>query len=218
MAIMGPSGTGKSVLLKLLVGLLKPDAGQILIDGEDVTRFVSEQQWNRVRRKVGFLFQGGALYDSMTVLDNVAFSLRNHSTLSNGRIREHSLRCLRMVGLEAAADKMPSDISGGMQKRVALARTVAMDPEIMLYDEPTTGLDPVRSSSISLLIRHLQDELKVTSVVVTHDMACVFTVSDSVAMLYEGRIVETGTVDEMRASTNAIVRQFIAGKVEGPIV
>jgi len=217
MSVMGPSGTGKSVLLKLIVGLLRPDAGRILVDGEDVTQFESEQEWNRVRKKVGFLFQGGALYDSMSVLDNVAFALRNHTNLSDGRIRERSLDCLRMVGLEAVADRMPSDLSGGMQKRVGLARTVAMDPRIILYDEPTTGLDPVRSRSISLLIRHLQHELKVTSMVVTHDMGCVFTVSDHIAMLYEGRIVETGTVEEIRSTSNLVVQQFIAGKVEGPI-
>jgi len=217
MVVMGPSGSGKSVLLQLLVGLLVPDVGRITIDGDDVTHFTSEREWNRVRRRVGFLFQGGALYDSMTVLDNVAFALRNHTALSEQRIREHSLECLAMVGLEAVPDKMPSDLSGGMQKRVALARTVAMDPQIILYDEPTTGLDPVRSSSISLLVRHLQDELKVTSVVITHDMGCVFAVADRVAMLYEGRIVETGTVDEIRATMNPCVRQFIVGEVDGPI-
>lgn len=217
MVIMGPSGSGKSVLLQLLVGLLVPDAGRIWVDGDEVTQFTSEREWNRVRRRVGFLFQGGALYDSMTVLDNVAFALRNHTTLSEERIREHSLECLEMVGLEAVADRMPSDLSGGMQKRVALARTVAMDPQVILYDEPTTGLDPVRSSSISLLIRRLQDALKVTSVVITHDMGCIFAVADRIAMLYEGRIVETGTVDEIRATANSCVQQFIAGEVDGPI-
>ncbi len=217
MVIMGPSGTGKSVLLQLIVGLLRPDAGRIIVDGDDVTQFTIERQWNRVRRKVGFLFQGGALYDSMTVLDNVEFALRDHSSLPEQRIRKHALECLQMVGLEAVVDRMPADLSGGMQKRVALARTVAMDPEIILYDEPTTGLDPVRSRSISLLIRRLQEELKVTSMVVTHDMGCVFTVADRAAMLYEGRIIEAGTVDEIRASTDPYVRQFIEGQVDGPI-
>lgn len=208
MTVLGRSGTGKSVLLKLIIGLQKPDGGEIELNGEEITSLTLDGL-NRVRKTVGFLFQGAALYDSMNVEENVAFPLRRHTKLDdkerNIRVRE----LLSRVGMEDAARKMPSDISGGMKKRVGLARALALDPEIMLLDEPTAGLDPITAGEINELIRQIQKEREVSSVVVTHDMRSLQTVADRVAMLNEGSIVIQGTIEDLKQSNDPFVSQFM---------
>jgi phospholipid/cholesterol/gamma-HCH transport system ATP-binding protein len=210
--IIGGSGSGKSVLLKLLVGLMKPDAGSITVDGTDIVP-LSEEELFSVRKKLGMLFQGGALFDSISVGDNVGYGLVMHKGMSESEIRDKVSHCLEMVGLGGIEKMMPSDLSGGMKKRVALARAIAYDPEIILYDEPTTGLDPTNSNRINHLIVELQELLKVTSVVVTHDMRSAFVVSDRLAMLFRGRIEAVGTSEEIEQSTNPVVRGFIEGNI-----
>jgi phospholipid/cholesterol/gamma-HCH transport system ATP-binding protein len=210
--IIGGSGSGKSVLLTLLVGLMKPDAGSITIEGTDIVP-LSEQELFTVRRRIGMLFQGGALFDSISVGENVGYGLVMHKGMSEREIKDKVARCLEMVGLPGIEKMMPSDLSGGMKKRVALARAIAYDPEIILYDEPTTGLDPTNSNRINHLINELRELLKVTSVVVTHDMRSAFVVSDRLAMLFKGRIEEVGTPDEIERSSNPVVRGFIEGNI-----
>ncbi len=207
--ILGASGSGKTVLLNLLVGLLDPDSGRIIIDGEDVTTFTQDRQWDTLRLKVGFLFQGSALYDSMTVGDNISFALEHHSTLADEEIRNVVREKLRLVELEGVENKMPSELSGGMQKRAALARAIAVEPRIIVYDEPTTGLDPIRAKNISELIVRLQRELRVTSIVVTHDLICTSIVADRLALLHEGKFLFVGTMEEFRQSENKYVREFL---------
>lgn len=214
--VLGPSGTGKSVLLKHILGLMMPDAGSIRVDGEEIVGR-RESELYEVRQKFGMLFQGAALFDSMTVGENVALPLREHSDLGDAEIRERVLDHLELVGLKGVEDMKPSSLSGGMRKRVGLARAIVMDPEFILYDEPTTGLDPIMSDVIDRLIRSVQKRLGVTSVVVTHDLKSAFTVADRLAMLLGGRIVWEGTPDEMRASADPTVRQFMLGTSEGPI-
>jgi phospholipid/cholesterol/gamma-HCH transport system ATP-binding protein len=208
MTVLGRSGTGKSVLLKLIIGLQKPDNGEIEIDGEEITA-LPLGELNRVRKDVGFLFQHSALYDSLTVEENVAFPLRRHTAMADGERRDHVRELLARVGMEDAADKMPADISGGMKKRVGLARALALDPEIMLLDEPTAGLDPITASEINKLIRELQKERQMSSVVVTHDMRSVETVADRVAMLNEGSIVIEGTLKDLEQSDDPFVAKFM---------
>ncbi len=212
LTIIGGSGTGKTVILKLVVGLLKPEAGQILVAGEDIVPLV-ETDLFRVRRRIGFLFQGGALFDSLSVGENVAYPLREHSALDEARVRARVREVLGLVGLDGVEDKAPAELSGGMRKRVALARAVALAPELILYDEPTTGLDPQSAAKINDLIRDLQGKLGVTSVVVTHDMASAFKVSNRIAMLRDGRIAALGTPEELRRSAEEFVQDFIAGRV-----
>jgi phospholipid/cholesterol/gamma-HCH transport system ATP-binding protein len=217
MVIMGRSGCGKSVLLKHIIGLLKPDQGTVSIDGVDISR-LSGHSLDKLRLKCGMLFQSAALFDSMTVEDNVAFPLREHSTMSSQAIRQRVAECLQLVGLEERVeDLMPSELSGGMRKRVGLARAIAMNPEMILYDEPTTGVDPIMGDIINDLIIALRDRLKVTSVVVTHDMVSAYKVVDRMAMLYNGSIVESGPPDQIRRSANPVVQQFIKGEAAGPI-
>jgi phospholipid/cholesterol/gamma-HCH transport system ATP-binding protein len=211
--VLGESGTGKSVLLKHMVGLLRPDRGQVLYDGKDLTR-LSERKLAAIRTKFGFLFQGGALFDSMTALENVAFPLEEHTDLDRAGIEEKAMEKLRMVGLEKFAGRMPAQLSGGQKKRVALARAIALDPQIILYDEPTTGLDPVRADVIDELILKLKEELHVTSIVVTHDMKSAFKVADRVLMLYHGNFVFDGNPDQLRASDDERIRRFIAGEAD----
>jgi phospholipid/cholesterol/gamma-HCH transport system ATP-binding protein len=210
--IIGGSGSGKSVLLKLLIGLMKPDEGRITIDGTDIVP-LSEGELFSVRRRIGMLFQGGALFDSITVGENVAYGLVMHRGLSDDEIAEKVKKCLDMVGLPGIEAMMPADLSGGMKKRVALARAIAYDPEIILYDEPTTGLDPTNSNRINNLIVELQHVLKVTSIVVTHDMKSAQTVSNRLAMLYRGKIEAVGSTDEMTKSEDPVVRAFIEGNI-----
>ena len=208
--IVGASGSGKTVLVSMFVGLNIPDSGTIRVFGEDVTRFTTETEWNRLRMRIGFVFQGAALYDSMTVGANVAFPLRYHVKLTAREMEERVMDKLRLVGLEEAVDKLPSQISGGMQKRAGLARALALDPDLVIYDEPTGGLDPLRAESISRHIRELQTKLGNTAVVVTHDMACAFIVGDLIAFLDDGIIAEQGNVQQLARSSDPRVRKFFA--------
>lgn len=216
MVVIGRSGGGKSVLLKHIIGLMKPECGSVLIDGVDLTE-LSGHALDDLRKKFGMLFQGAALFDSMTVEENVAFALREHARMDDQAIRQRVHDCLSLVGLQGAEELHPAELSGGMRKRVGLARAVAMNPEIILYDEPTTGVDPIMGDVINDLIIALRDRLKVTSVVVTHDMSSAYKVADRLAMLYNGSILEVGTPEQFRQSTNPIVRQFIEGRAAGPI-
>jgi phospholipid/cholesterol/gamma-HCH transport system ATP-binding protein len=209
--VIGASGTGKSVLLKHIVGLLKPDSGEVWFDGQRLD-ILPERKLMVVRQRFGFLFQMGALFDSMTVADNVAFPLVEHTSKSKDEIAEIARHKLEQVGLPDAGNKMPMDLSGGQRKRVALARAIAMDPDVILYDEPTTGLDPIRSDVINELILKLQRELNVTSVVVTHDMNSAFKVADRIVMLNEGTIIFDGTPDEIQKSENETVQRFVQGE------
>ncbi len=216
MVVIGCSGCGKTVLLKHLMGILKPDFGEIWVDGEEVTK-LKERELNEVRKKFGMLFQGAALFDSMRVWENVGFALMEHTDLDERTISEKVKEKLRLVGLEGVENKMPTELSGGMKKRVGLARAIAMDPEIVLYDEPTTGVDPILGDVINKLILDLQDKLSITSIAVTHDMQSAYRIADRIAMLHQGKIIEVGTPEEIRRSENPIVRQFIRGEAEGPI-
>ena len=208
--IIGRSGGGKSVLLKHLIGLLQPDSGEVLVDGENITR-MNERQLLRVRRKFGMVFQGAALFDSMTVAENVAFGLRRHEHLTEAEITTRVAATLDMVDLPGTQNKKPAELSGGMRKRVGLARAIIYEPRIVLYDEPTTGLDPIVSDSIDQLIIRVRDQLKVTSVVVTHDMRSARRVGNHVFLLHDKKIYAHGAPKEFFASHDAIVRQFIDG-------
>ena len=208
--VIGGSGIGKSVTLKLIVGLLKPESGQVLIEGEDIVP-LTEDQLIRVRKKIGMVFQGSALFDSLSVGENIAYPLREHTSMSEKEILDRIKETLHLVGLEGVEDKDPADLSGGMRKRVALARAIALAPRIILYDEPTTGLDPTNTEKINELIVDMDEKLGVTSVVVTHDMRSAFKVSDRIALLYQGKIAIVGTPREIESSDLPLVRQFIAG-------
>ncbi len=214
--VLGPSGTGKSVLLKHMIGLMQPDAGSIRVAGEEIVG-MDEPGLDRVRLKFGMLFQGAALFDSMTVGENVGLGLTEHSNVPPAEIRRRVTERLGWVGLKDVEQMKPASLSGGMRKRVGLARALAMDPEIILYDEPTTGLDPITGDVINQLIRALQHQLGVTSVVVTHDLMSAYKVGDRLAMLYQGRVVFIGTPDEVRETDHPMVRQFIEGSSVGPI-
>ncbi len=214
--ILGGSGTGKSVLIKNIIGLIKPDGGKIFLFGEDSEHF-SNSDWKRMRKHFGMLFQGAALFDSMNVEENVGFGLKRQGRLSQSKIRERVLECLKLVGLKEEIVKMsPSELSGGMKKRVGLARAIAFSPDILLYDEPTTGLDPIMSDMINKLIVDLTNKLHVTSIAITHDLKSAYTIGNRIAMLYKGKIVEIGTPDEIKNTGNPIVYQFINGLSEGP--
>src|SRR5512140_1815234 len=206
MTVIGGSGSGKSVILKHIIGLLFPDRGRVIIDGQ-VLNDLDEYGLNELRKKFGMLFQMAALFDSLSVWENVGFSLKQHTKLSDREIRNIATEKLALVGLKDVEDKMPSELSGGMRKRVGLARAIAMDAAIILYDEPTTGLDPISADAINDLIVDLRKKLGVTSVAITHDMQSAYKISDRLAMLYKGEIIETGTPDEIRNSTNPIVHQ-----------
>jgi phospholipid/cholesterol/gamma-HCH transport system ATP-binding protein len=210
LSVLGRSGTGKSVLLKLIIGLEKPDSGSIFVHGEEVTK-MPMKELNEVRKKVGFLFQQAALYDSMTVEENVAFPLRRHTHLSDSERKKRVRELLASVGMDHDTQKLPSEISGGMQKRVGLARALALDPEILLFDEPTAGLDPITASEIDDLIVKLQKERHITSVVVTHDIHGARTVSDRLALMRDGEILIQGAFDDLQKSRDPFVVQFLKG-------
>jgi phospholipid/cholesterol/gamma-HCH transport system ATP-binding protein len=216
LVIIGGSGSGKTVFLKHLIGLMRPDSGQILVDGEDIVR-LDDRRLNQVRKKFGMLFQEAALFDSMSVFENVAFPLREHTKLSKDEVREAVLKKLAQVGLSGAEGKMPSELSGGMRKRVGLARALALEPEIVLFDEPTTGLDPITTDVVNSLILDTHRALGLTFVVISHDIPGAFKIAHRIAMLFAGDIIEVGTPEEIRASDNPMVRQFITGSAEGPI-
>ncbi len=216
MVVIGGSGSGKSVLIKHIIGILAPDSGKVVIDDVDITS-LKEGEINEIRKKFGMLFQGAALFDSLSVWENVGFGLRQHRGMKDNEIRAIASEKLRMVGLAGIENLMPSDLSGGMRKRVGLARAIAMDPEILLYDEPTTGIDPIMADVINDLIIEMREKLKVTSIAITHDMVSAYKIADRIAMLYMGKIVSIGTPEEIKNSDNAIVRQFITGSAVGPI-
>ncbi len=211
--ILGPSGSGKSVMLKMLIGLVEVDSGEIMFEGRDVTK-MSERELYEVRRRVAYLFQGAALFDSLTVGENVAYGLREQhwATMSDDEVRRRVAQSLDSVGLPGIEDMRPSDLSGGMKKRVGLARTLALQPEVLLYDEPTTGLDPINTARINNLIRSITRALGLTSVVVTHDMGTAFSVSDRIVMIGKGRLVMQGTPEEFRRTQNPYIRDFVDGK------
>ena len=214
LAIIGRSGGGKSVLLKHLVGLMKPDAGEIWIEGQNIID-MSERHLASIRQKVGILFQGSALFDSMTVAENIAFPLREAGERNSKVLRTKVSEILEVMELSGEEEKMPVNLSGGMKKRVGLARSIIRQPSCILYDEPTSGLDPVVSDSINRLIRRLQRRFGVTSIVVTHDMKNAFDVADRIAYLHEGRIYFHGTPDELRQSTDNLIQDFLIGRSEG---
>jgi len=214
--VIGGSGTGKSVLIKCVVGLLPANGGEILVDGEDVTK-MDERELVRVRKKLGMLFQGAALFDSMNVGENVAFALRRLHNYPERQVRDVVEEKLAMVGLRDIQHLMPAVRSGGMKKRVGFARSIAAEPEILLYDEPTTGLDPIMADVINDLLISLRESLGVTSISITHDMASAYKIADQIAMLYKGKIIEVGTPEEIRNTHNPVVAQFVEGRAEGPI-
>ncbi len=211
LAVLGPSGSGKSTILRAMIGLLQPSAGEIFVKGEQVST-LDEDGWNKLRQKMGMVFQYSALFDFLTVGENVAFGLRQHTAKSEEEIQAIVREMLELVGLPQAKEQYPAELSGGMKKRVGLARAIANRPEIVLYDEPTAGLDPIMSNNISRLIRKTQQQLQVTSVLVTHDMESAFYAADRIAMLYKGKIVALGTVAEIKSGHNQIVDAFIRGK------
>jgi len=214
LTIIGGSGSGKSVLLRLIIGLLKPDVGQILLEGQDIVP-LRERELLRIRRKIGMVFQGSALFDSLSVEENVAYALREHTDWDGERIRARVREALDLVGLNDVERMQPAELSGGMRKRVAVARAIALPPRILLYDEPTTGLDPSNVEKVNELILDLKHKLGVTSVVVTHDMPSALKVSDRLAMLREGRIAAIGSPEEIQATHHSLIRDFIEGRVEG---
>ncbi len=215
-AIIGRSGEGKSVLLKHSLGLLHPDSGEILVDGADISK-LHGRELNKARSKFGMLFQGAALFDSMTVEENVAFPLVEHSRLTRSEISERVKETLHLVGLDGVESRMPSQLSGGMKKRVGLARAIIREPEIILYDEPTTGLDPILTDSIHRLIIRMQEVLEVTSLMISHDVEKVLGFAHYIGMLHGGRMIFAGEPDEIRSTEDPLVRQFLAGSSEGPI-
>lgn len=212
LVVFGQSGTGKSVLLKCIIGLLEPDEGEILISGKNVEK-LTVKQMNEIRKEIGFLFQGAALYDSMTVRENLEFPLKRHSEISDKDAFDKVINTLDLVSLSDAVDKMPSELSGGMRKRIGLARSIITEPALMLYDEPTTGLDPITSKEISVLILSLQKKLKMTSIVVTHDLLCAEIIADRAIMLNDAKIVFEGKIDEMTSSEDKFLNNFFSNQV-----
>ncbi|OPZ60283.1 MAG: putative ABC transporter ATP-binding protein [Deltaproteobacteria bacterium ADurb.Bin510] len=214
--IIGPSGTGKSVLLKTIVRLIQPDSGRILVNDINILE-QGEAAVNQVRKRCGMCFQDAALFDSMSVGENVAFPLRMHTELQDGEIAERVAELLKVVGLAGIEEKLPSQLSGGMRKRVGIARAMALNPRYMFFDEPTTGLDPIMSNAINTLIAKVQVHTNATSLVISHDIAGAYAIADHMAMIYRGKIIMEGPPDDFKACDDALVRQFLEGRIEGPI-
>jgi phospholipid/cholesterol/gamma-HCH transport system ATP-binding protein len=214
--VIGRSGVGKTVLLRCIVGLIHPDSGSIKINGVEVTD-LGEKEYDRLRKEIGVVFQGGALFDSMNVGENVGFVLNEFMNLDQKTVQDRVRDALGMVGLKDVEGMMPSALSGGMKKRVSLARVLCMEPHIILYDEPTTGVDPITAAAINHLIVELHDKLKVTSIVVTHDMNSAYMVADSIGMFYKGQIIADGSPEEIKNSNHPVIQQFIHGEAHGPI-
>jgi phospholipid/cholesterol/gamma-HCH transport system ATP-binding protein len=214
--IIGTSGAGKSVLMKLLVGLLEADSGQILLDGLDVTG-LSEEELYPIRKRCAMVFQHSTLFDSMTLQENVALPLRKHKDMTHGEAMIAAIAMLEMVDMHTEATRYPSEIGDGLRKRVAIARALTLDPEYVIFDEPTTGLDPLAATNVDRLIKELAERSGVTSIVVSHDLRSIFSVADRIAMLYKGKVLLDGSPDDFRNSTDPVVQQFIAGEAEGPM-
>lgn len=214
--IIGQSGVGKSVLIKHLIGLLRPDAGEIWLDDQEISKF-TERQYYAVRRRCGMVFQHSTLFDSLTCIENVALPIRKHKRLGMRAALAEALERLRQVHMEEFAWTYPAALGDGMRKRVAIARTLTLDPEFVLFDEPTTGLDPISARRVDVLIRELADRLGVTCVVVSHDLTSILSIADRIVMLYRGKVRLIGTRDEFRSSPDPVVRQFITGSAEGPM-
>jgi len=212
LVVFGQSGTGKSVLLKCIIGLLRPDSGNVYIKGKDVTK-LKLKELNKIRKLTGFLFQGAALYDSMTVRENLRFTLQRHIRMSDEEANDKVLSTLDLVSLKEAVDKMPSELSGGMKKRIGLARSIITDPEIMFYDEPTTGLDPISSKEISELILDLQQKLKMTSIIVTHDLNCANIISDRIIFIKDAKIAYKGEIEELSKSDDKFLKNFFSNQI-----
>lgn len=216
MFIIGTSGVGKSVTIKHLIGLLKPTSGEILLDGQPV-QDLPEKDYYPIRKRCAMVFQSSTLFDSLSVVDNVILPLRKHRNMRDKAAREEALSLLAKVGMERYAHRFPAELGDGMRKRVAIARALTLNPEYVLFDEPTTGLDPVSARRVDQLIRRLSDELGVTSIVVSHDLASIFSIADRIAMVYQGRIHMVGTREAFRTSPDPVVQQFISGRSEGPM-
>lgn len=216
LAVIGQSGSGKSVLIKHIIGILRPDKGQIFVDGVEITS-LKDDELHKITRRFGMLFQGVALFDSMTVAQNVSFGLERYTDFSKERIQELVAESLDKVGLKGCEGLMPQELSGGMRKRVGLARAIAYRPDIILYDEPSTGIDPIRADAINDLINMMKREMNVSTIVITHDIVSAYKVADRIAMLYEGKIVEAAAPEEIRNSKNPVIQQFIHGRAKGPI-
>jgi len=216
LAVIGQSGSGKSVLIKHIIGILRPDKGQIFVDGVEITS-LKDDELHKITRRFGMLFQGVALFDSMTVAQNVSFGLERHTDFSQERIQELVAESLDKVGLKECEGLMPHELSGGMRKRVGLARAIAYRPDIILYDEPSTGIDPIRADAINDLINMMKREMNISTIVITHDIVSAYKVADRIAMLYEGKIVEVAAPGEIRNSKNPVIQQFIHGRANGPI-
>jgi phospholipid/cholesterol/gamma-HCH transport system ATP-binding protein len=214
--VVGASGAGKSVLVKHLVGLLKPDAGQIFLDGLELTG-LSEQGFYPVRKRCAMVFQNSTLFDSMTLLDNVALPIRKHKKVSQAKARVMAMEKLALVGMQREADRYAADFGDGMRKKVAIARALTLDPEFVIFDEPTTGIDPISANMVDKLIRRLSDELGVTCIVISHDLRSIFGIADRIAMIYKGNLLLNGTPEDFRTTENPIVQQFIQGLPEGPM-
>ncbi|QDG54733.1 ABC transporter ATP-binding protein [Persicimonas caeni] len=216
MFIIGQSGAGKSVLVKHLVGLLRPDRGRVYLDGVDVTDF-TEKEFYPIRKRCAMVFQNSTLFDSMTLVENVMLPIRKHRKVTDEEAHSQAMEQLQKVGMQRYADRYPADFGDGMRKKVAIARALTLDPEYVIFDEPTTGIDPISAAMVDKLIRHLADNLGVTSIVISHDLRSIFGIADRVAMLYKGELAEDGTPEDFKKSTNPVVQQFIHGRPEGPM-
>jgi phospholipid/cholesterol/gamma-HCH transport system ATP-binding protein len=214
--IIGQSGAGKSVLVKHLIGLIRPDMGRVFLDGRDITD-LSEREYHPIRKRCAMVFQNATLFDSLSLIENVALPIRKHTGVTREEATQSARSRLAQVGMEEHADRFPSDFGDGMRKKVAIARALTLDPEYVIFDEPTTGIDPISAAMVDKLIRHLSDAHGVTSIVISHDLRSIFGIADRIAMLYQGKLILDGTREDYRSSDNPIVMQFIRGEPHGPM-